>query len=130
MLDIPQPFFKRRRFDVMQKTVKVMMGIFFIIEVELRNTELQEAPERFAQIRTETHEVEVRQVGRSHFTEVGAQQQFALFIIQRLVDGKIPQVKENVSHSGIFPIKNPDGSSIIDEIAGKQVVMAGLQRNY
>src|SRR3981081_186042 len=114
----------------MQKTVKVMMGIFLIVKVEFGNTQLQEAPERFTQIRTEAHEVQVRKVGRSHCTKIRIQQQFALLLVQRLVDGKIPQVKENVTHRGIFPIENPDGVPIIDEITGKQIIMTGLRRSY
>ncbi len=66
----------------------------------------------------------MRQVSRPHFAKIEAQQQFALLIGQGLVDRKVAKIKENVAHAGILPIEDPDSATIVNEIAGKQVIMA------
>src|SRR5260370_35313703 len=68
----------------------------------------------------------MRQVSRPHFAKIESQQQFALLIDQGLVDRKVAKIKENVAHTGILPIKYPDRATIVNEIAGKQVIMAAL----
>src|SRR5260370_38377078 len=68
----------------------------------------------------------MRQVSRPHFAKIESQQQFALLIDQGLVDRKVAKIKENVAHTGILPIKYPDRATIVNEIAGKQVIMEGL----
>src|SRR5258708_8552060 len=68
----------------------------------------------------------MRQVSRPHFAKIESQQQFALLIDQGLVDRKVAKIKENVAHTGILPIEDPDSATIVNEIAGKQVIMAGL----
>src|SRR5260370_37161363 len=68
----------------------------------------------------------MRQVSRPHFTKIESQQQFALLIDQGLVDRKVAKIKENVAHTGILPIEDPNRATIVNEIAGKQVIMAGL----
>src|SRR5712691_6615189 len=105
----------------------MVMGVLAIVKIEFRYAHLQKAPERFAQVRAKPHQVQVCHIRRSLFTKIKTQQQFALLIIECLIDGKVAEVKENITHTGIFPIENPDGVAIINEIAGEQVVMAWLR---
>ena len=67
----------------------------------------------------------MRHIRWPHLTKIIAQKCCALLIIERLIDSEIPQIKEDVSHGGVFPIENPDPMPVIDKVAGKQVVMAG-----
>src|SRR5712692_11805602 len=105
----------------------MVMGVLAIVKIEFRYTYLQKAPERFAQVRAKPHQVQVCHVRGSHFAKIKAQQQLALLIIKCLIDGKIAKVKEEITHTGIFPIENPDGVTIINKIAGEQIVVAWLR---
>src|SRR5215467_69194 len=68
----------------------------------------------------------MRQVRHSHLAKVGAQEKLALFLVQRLVYGKVSQVEERIAHGSILPVQDPDGMPIVDEVAGEQVVVTGL----
>src|SRR6266566_9846706 len=109
----------------------MVMGISGIVKVKLGYAQLEKAPEGFAQVGGETHQVQVCQVCHAHLAEVGVQEKLALFLVQRLVDGKVSQVEEEIAHGGVLPVQYPDGAPIVDEIAGEQVIVAGprlLQR--
>src|SRR5450759_3706582 len=62
-------------------------------------------------------------IRRPRLTKIKTQKFRALLIIERLIDGKIAQVKENVAHGGVFPIENPDVVPIIDEVVSQQVIV-------
>src|SRR5579859_7241514 len=59
-------------------------------------------------------------------TKIKAQKGCALLIIERLIDGKIAKIKEDVTHSGVFPIEDPDLMAVVDKVAGKQIVVARM----
>ncbi len=46
-----------------------------------------------------------------------------MLIVQSLIDGEVAQVKEEVAHTGVLPVKNPDVVSIINEVAREQIIM-------
>ena len=48
----------------MQQRLEVMMGILMIVKVKFRSPQLQEAPERRAQVGTEPHKMQVCDVTR------------------------------------------------------------------
>src|SRR2546421_12631434 len=60
----------------------------------------------------------------AYLAKIAAYKIFALLLAKCLVNSKVPQIKERVAHRGIFPIKNPDSLSIIDEVAGQQIIVA------
>src|SRR5437660_813112 len=65
----------------------------------------------------------MRHVCRSHLTKIVIQQHITLLFVQSLVDGKVAQIKEDIAHSSILPIEYPDVRTIIQKIAGQQVIV-------
>src|SRR5947209_2844931 len=68
----------------------------------------------------------MRYVCGAYLTKIIAQKQRTLLIVQSLIDSKVAKVKEDVAHACILPIEDPDGVPIINEVAGKQIIVAGL----
>ena len=68
----------------------------------------------------------MRHVYRLHLAEIVTEKQLALLIVQSLIDGKVSQVEEDITHASVLPIEDPDGVPIINKIAGEQVIVAGL----
>src|SRR5260370_39000564 len=68
----------------------------------------------------------MRHVYRPYLAEIVTEKQLTLLIVQSLIDGKIPQVKEDIAHASILPIEDPDGVPIINKITGEQVIVARL----
>src|SRR5213080_4289949 len=65
----------------------------------------------------------MRQVRGPHLAKIITEEQLTLVIVQSLIDGKVPQIEEDVAHASILPIKNPDGVPVINKITGEQVVV-------
>src|SRR5216683_6888408 len=103
----------------------MVIGILAIIESEFGDAQLEEAPERLAQIGDQAHQVQMRLVCRPRLAKIQAQQQLALLLIEGLINGKVAQIKEKIAHARVLPIDETDRATIINEIAGKQIVMAG-----
>ena len=47
-----------------------------------------------------------------------------MFFVQGLVYCEVPEIKEEVTHASVLPIKNADSMIVVDEITGKQVIVA------
>src|SRR5579863_4978998 len=43
---------------------------------------------------------------------------------QRLIDGEVAQVEEEIAHRGVFPVEYPDVLPIVQEVAGQQIIVA------
>src|SRR5579871_802336 len=95
--NLAQPLYERRFLDVLQEAIQVMMGVCLIVEIQFGDAELQEAPERLAQVGGQAHEVQVREMRCGRLTEIVGQEQLASFGVERLVDGEIAQVEEQVA---------------------------------
>lgn len=83
----------------MQETLQVAVGVLVVIKGEFRATQLEETPQRFAQVRDQAHRVRIPGP-----PGVLADQEFALFFVEDLVGGKIAESKEGVAYAGVFPI--------------------------
>ena len=40
-----------------------------------------------------------------------------------MVDGKISEVEEAITHPGVFPVDDPDGRSVVDKVRVQQIVV-------
>src|SRR5579883_412830 len=125
---VAQPLLKGGCGDVVQEAIEMVVGVVVVVEIEFGDAELQEAPEGLAQVGAEAHQVQVSLISRPHLAEIGAQQLPALLLAERLVDGEVAEIEEDIAHRGIFPVQDADGAPIVDEIAGEQVIMAGSRR--
>src|SRR5437016_3463425 len=97
--DSTQPLLKLWGGHVTQEARQVVVSVLAIIKIERGNAELEKTPERLAQVRTKPHQMQVRQIGWPRLTKIGAQKQFALLLVQRLVDGKVAQIKKEIAHA-------------------------------
>src|SRR5437773_12364317 len=78
------------------------------IEVKRGNSALNQAPHCLPEIRHDLHQLEPSPLLARDTSEIVFEQIFFFSIPKVVIDAKICQIKEDVAHSGVFPVEDAD----------------------
>src|SRR5262245_26707806 len=105
-----------RGLDGAQEAVKVALPVGAVVEIQRGDPQLEKAPEGFAQVGGEAHQVQVGQVASLYLSEILLQQEFAALLFEHLIDGVVAQVEKEIAHARVLPVQDIDGLLIFEEV--------------
>src|SRR5262249_55686359 len=122
-LSIPHAFVERA-ICVLQKPFEMVAGVTVVIEIQFKNPGLQKSPHCFAHIRSQPHDSQSTEVGGPHLAKIILQKPVFLFALEEIIRCQISQVEEQISRAAVFPVENPNLTSVINQVAGQQIIVA------